>query len=125
MDLAVSSRMKNVKTYKQKPLESYQRLNGLTYFEWLILEKPRLSCLTERCKRASGSGIEIHSEEDQDIVGICRLSLRTCLSSAFWGKTSFTVYRYQSYFLLVFLQPQWPWGNGGVWASVEGSSMRS
>ena len=37
MDLAVSSRMKNVKTYKQKPLESYQRLNGLTYFEWLQL----------------------------------------------------------------------------------------
>lgn len=51
--------------------------------------------MTKHCGRASGSSIEIHSEEDQDIVGIPRPSF---WAQHFWRSGS----------------------NGDTWASVEG-----
>lgn len=72
--LAVSSRMKNVNTYKEKLSESYQRLNGLTYFKRLISIGvfPRQNIADA-----------LHSEQDEDIVGITRSSFRVLELSIF------------------------------------------
>ncbi|KIJ97390.1 hypothetical protein K443DRAFT_244691 [Laccaria amethystina LaAM-08-1] len=87
--------MKNVKTYKQKILESHQRLDGeaMTVF-------PRQNIAD--ALRVPASKFTVKKIKIYHIEGITISSFRTCLSSAFLVKTSFTVYLHQSYFSLMF-----------------------